>query len=225
VADSNIDPDDPVVTVAGGHGPLDLDGEGDVPAVGSAGDGGGQNAGGALLEASGELPGGFMGLEDADAGELDVLAVGKQLDGAGGEPAGVPTAPLPLESWEGDRAALTTAAPRVAPVLQRPGQPIKAGGVGLLAVLGPPGSDLLFGAIPLPPQLGQGPWHLDVLTSVTLVESGFHQLQAPVVGDPGGTAVGRQSTALGWGRVQREPVGLHDPGHRDGSRARDCRPR
>src|SRR5215216_2006415 len=110
-------PDADVHTHRGGHtvacrdGPLDLDGERDEPAVGGSGNGGGQDAGTALLEATGKLPSGFMGFEHADARELDVPAVGQHLDGAGSESAGVAAAPLPFRVREPDQAALAAAVP------------------------------------------------------------------------------------------------------------------
>jgi hypothetical protein len=55
---------------------LDFDGERHKPAIGSAADGGGQDAGGALLQSPRQLSRRLVGLEDANAGELDVLAVG-----------------------------------------------------------------------------------------------------------------------------------------------------
>src|SRR4029453_12721744 len=102
--------------------PLDLDREGDEPAVGGSGDGGGKDAGGTVLKAAGELACGFVGLQDADPGELDVLAIGHHLDGPGGEPAGLPAAPLPLPLREPDRTSLASPGSRVGPVLEGPGQ-------------------------------------------------------------------------------------------------------
>jgi hypothetical protein len=82
----------------------------------------------------GEFAGGFMGLEDADAGELDVLTVREHLDGAGGEPARIPAVSLPFPPRETDWAAFAAAAARVAPVLQRPRKSVQARLVGLLGV-------------------------------------------------------------------------------------------
>lgn len=93
-----------------------------------------------------------MGLEDTNPGELDVLAVTEHLDLAGGEPAGVAGSALLLEPREAHRAALATAVPGVGPVLERPCQPVQAGCVGLLAVLSPPGRDVLLAAVPLSSQ-------------------------------------------------------------------------
>src|SRR5215217_3375034 len=70
--------------------PLDLDGEGNTPAIGGSTDGGGQDAGASLLQAAGHLAGGLVGLEHPDPWKLDVLAVAQDLDLAGGEPAGIP---------------------------------------------------------------------------------------------------------------------------------------
>jgi hypothetical protein len=109
VADAGVDTDDGVVTVAGRGAALNFDGEGDEPAVGGSGDGGGQDTGSAVLKASGELAGGFMGLEDADAGQLDVLAVREHLDRTGGEPAGVSAAPFSFPAREAHWAALAAA--------------------------------------------------------------------------------------------------------------------
>jgi hypothetical protein len=72
--DANIHPHHARPAVASSRGrPLYLDGEGDVPAVGGAGDGGGEDAGGAMLEAAGELAGGLVGPEHANAGQLDAF--------------------------------------------------------------------------------------------------------------------------------------------------------
>src|SRR4029453_8182352 len=83
---------------------------------------------------------------------------------------------------------------RVAPVPQRSGQPIQAGGVGLLGVLRPPRGNLVLRPVPFPPQLGQGPWHRHLRVGSVLVEVGLDQRQTPVVGDPGGSAVGGKGT-------------------------------
>jgi len=107
VPDADIHADHGGLAVAGWEIALYLDGEGDKPAVGGTADGGGQDPGGALFQASGELAGGLVGLEDADPGKLDVRAVGKDLDGAGGEPAGISAASLPFRVREADSAALT----------------------------------------------------------------------------------------------------------------------
>jgi hypothetical protein len=160
------------------------------------------------------LRGGFVGFEHPNPRKLDVLSVVQHLDRACGEPARIPTAPFPLHARKADQAALAAAGFCVGPVLERPCQSVQTGGVGFFAVLGPPRSDLLLGAVPLSPQFGKGPRHVDILTSATLVKSRLDQLQGPVVGDPGGTAVGRQSTTLGCSRVQRKPVGLHHRSHR-----------
>src|SRR5215216_7492297 len=159
--------------------PLHLDGEGDEPAVSLAADGGGDDPGGPLLKATGQLSCGLVGPEDADPRKLDMLTVGGHLDLAGGEPTGVPAVAFPLGSGEAHAAASAPAASVVGPVLEGSGQPIQAGGVCLLAVLGPPGGDLRLGSVPLQPQLGQGPRHLDVLTGPTLLQPLLNQLQAP----------------------------------------------
>ena len=61
VPDAGINPYDAVMTVVFGDRPLDLDGEGDEPAVGGSGDGCGHDAGSAELQASGELASRFRG--------------------------------------------------------------------------------------------------------------------------------------------------------------------
>lgn len=38
-------------------------------------------------------------------------------------------------------------------------------------------------------------------------------MKTPVVGDPGGAAVGGQRTTLDRGRIQCEPIGLYHRGH------------
>jgi hypothetical protein len=89
-----------------------------MPAVGGAGDGGGQDAGGALFQAAGELSCGLMRLEYPDPWQLDVLAVGQNLDLAGGKPAGVSGPTLLLGSWKAHLMALAAAMPRVREVLE-----------------------------------------------------------------------------------------------------------
>src|ERR671918_1461690 len=103
--------------VARGDRPFNLDREGDVPAVGLPASGGGENPGGALLQAAGNLASRLMGLEDPDPRELNVLAVGQHLDRAGGEPTRVSGAILLLEPREANRLSFAAAASRVAPVL------------------------------------------------------------------------------------------------------------
>src|SRR6266545_6113656 len=128
------------------------------------------------------------------------------MNGAGGKSAGVMGAPLPLSSWEAHRTAPAMAPMGVGPVPEGPCKPVQAGRVGLLAVLGPPGGDLLLGAVPFPPQLRQGPRYLDVVACTALVETGLDQLKAPVVGDPGGAAVGRPGLAAVavWGPARTD---------------------
>ena len=213
VTDADIHSNRGRLPVGGRDLTFNLGGEGHEPAVGRSGDGGGQNPGGALLQAAGELASRLVGLEDADTGKLDMLAVRQHLDRAGGEAAGVPTAALLLELWEADRAALAVTAPGVAPVPQSSGQSIQAGGVGLLGVLGPPWGDFVLRPVPFPPQLRQRPWHLHPRVGSMLVEVGLDQRQTPVVGDPGGSAMRREGTTLGRSRVEREPVGLGHGGH------------
>jgi len=211
--DADIHPNHTRHAVAGRYLPLHLDGERHEPAVGLTGDGGGQNPGGALLQTTGELPCRLVRLDDPDAGELDVFAVGQHPDGAGGEPAGSPGAALLLAAREAHRAALATAVAGVAPVLERPRERVQAAVVGLLAVLLPPGRHVMLGAVPLASQLRKGPGHLHVMASLPLVEAGGDQLQAPVVGKQHRTGVGCEAALLAWGGVQRELVGLEHRGH------------
>jgi hypothetical protein len=213
VADTDVHSDHARLAVAGWDMPLHLDGEGDEPAVSLAADGGGDDSGSTLLKATGQLPCGLVGLEDADSRKLDMPAVGEHLDLAGGEPTGVPAMAFSLGSGEAHAAASAPAASVVGPVLEGAGQPIQAGGVRLLAVLGPPGGNLRFGLIPLPPQLGQGPRHFDVLTGPTLLQALLDQPQSPVVGIAGGATVGGKDAPLSWGGVEGEPVGLDHRGH------------
>jgi hypothetical protein len=154
-----------------------------------------------------------VGLEDTDPGKLDVLAISQHLDRARGEPAGIAGAPFLLEAWEAHSVTLAAAVSRVAPVLQRSGQPVQAGGVGLLGVLGPPRCNLVLGPVPLPTQLGKRPRHSDARIGLVLVQADLDQGKTPVVGDPGGSAVRGKRTALGWCGVEREPVGLGHDGH------------
>jgi len=202
VPDTSVDADHARAAVPSRDVALDLDGEGDVPAVGGAGDGGGQDAGAAVLQPSGELAGRLVGLKYADLGQPNVLAVVQHLDPAGGEPAGVPGSPLPLLVWKPHRAPLTTAMLRVSPVLERSGEPVQAGGVGFLAVLGPPGSDLILGAVPVPAEGRQGPGHLDVLAGPTLLQAGLDQSQPPVVGVAVLSCGARRSTGTNAARAR-----------------------
>jgi hypothetical protein len=68
--------------------------------------------------------------------------------------------------------------------------------------------------VPLPPEGRQRPGNLHGWVSLALVEACLHQLQAPVVGIPGGAAVGGQSAPLPWVGVQGEPIGLDHRDHR-----------
>jgi hypothetical protein len=123
VPDAGIDADHARAAVPGRSAPLDLNGEGDEPAVGDACNGGGQDTGAAVLQAVGELAGRLVGLEDADLGQPDVLAVVQHLDPAGREPAGIPGSPLPLGVREPHRSALATTMLRVSPVLRARASP------------------------------------------------------------------------------------------------------
>ena len=127
MANPHIHPDNSRFAVAGRDMPLNLHCEGDEPPVGLTADGGGQDVGGALLQPASELARRLVRLEDSDSGELDVLTVAQHLDLASGESTGVSGATLPLESWKADWAAFAATCPGVAPVLERPGQPIQAG--------------------------------------------------------------------------------------------------
>ena len=151
--DANIHPDYAGPAVAsGGRRPSHLDGEGDVPAVGGAGDGGGEDAGGAVFEAAGELAGGLVGLEHADPGQLDARSVVQNLDGAGGEAASVSGPALPFAAGEAHRAPAAAAGLGIGVVLERSCQPVQSRLVGFLAVLSPPGRDVLLAAVPLSSQ-------------------------------------------------------------------------
>ena len=127
MANAHIHPNDSRSAVAGREMPLNLHCEGDEPPVGLTADGGGQDAGGALLQAAGKLAGRLVRLEDSDPRQLEVLAVAQHLYLAGRESAGVSGVTLLLESGKTDRAAFAATRLGVAPVLQRPGQPIQAG--------------------------------------------------------------------------------------------------
>src|SRR5919201_2894756 len=183
--DADVDSDYAGPTVAGRDGPLHLDGERHKPPIGSTADGGGQDAGTALLQPPRQLSRRLVGLEDANAGKLDVLAVRQHLDLPGGEPAGDPRVALVLPAWETHRAALAAAASRVAPVPKRPRERVQAAVVGLLGVLGPPGRHLTLGAVPFPPQLPKRPRHLHVLSGGALIQPSLDQLQAPVICESG----------------------------------------
>jgi len=76
VADIDVHSDHARLAVAGWDMPLHLDGEGDEPAVSLAADGGGDDSGSTLFKATGQLPCGLVGLEDADPRKLDMPAVG-----------------------------------------------------------------------------------------------------------------------------------------------------
>jgi hypothetical protein len=80
------------------------------------------------------------------------------------------------------------------------------------------GATWVLGAVPLSAESRQGPRHLDVLTCSTLLQAGVDQLQAPVVGDPCGTAVRCQGSALPWRWVEGEPIGLSRGGQSDAFR-------
>src|SRR6266540_2655579 len=120
--DAHIDTDHPGLLGAVGDETLDLDGKRHVPAVGGAGNRGGQDPGGACLQAPSELPGGLMGMDSSDAWEYDVVAVGLDADRACGEPAGGPGAMLGLAPGEADPAAVALAVLGVRPVRKPAGQ-------------------------------------------------------------------------------------------------------
>jgi hypothetical protein len=90
--------------------PLDLTGEGDEPAIGRPTDGRSQDAGSALLQATGEFARGLVGLQHANLGELDMFTVAQHPERTGGEPTGVPRSTLPLLSWKTHRATLAATA-------------------------------------------------------------------------------------------------------------------
>jgi hypothetical protein len=71
----------------------------------------------------------------------------------------------------------------------------------------------VLGPVPLPPQFGKGPGHLNGGIKATLVQPRLNEVQAPIVGDPGSAAVRRQCSALPRCGVQREPVALGHHGH------------
>jgi hypothetical protein len=137
-----------------------------------------------------------------------VLTVGQHLDRAGGEPASVSGPAFLLESREADRASLAAATAGVAPVLQRPGQPVQAAAVGLLGILGPPGGDLMLSLISLSSQVREGPWDLSRGIDPTLLQPRLHEVKAPVVSETGRACVRCQGTLLARSGVEREPVGL-----------------
>src|SRR6266545_2151943 len=118
VAHTHVHADHGGLAVAGRALPLDLDGEGHEPAVGGAGDSGGQDAGGALLQAAGELAGGLVGLERADPEQRDVLAVSLHPKWSGDEAAGITAAALALRSWEAHPPTPTVASLGVREVLE-----------------------------------------------------------------------------------------------------------
>jgi hypothetical protein len=93
-----------------------------------------------------------MGLECADPRQRDVPTVGFDSKRSGGEPAGVPGTTLSLDSWKAYPAALSAAGNGVGPVVEGAGEPVQAGGVSLLAVLSPPGSNLTLSLVPLAPK-------------------------------------------------------------------------
>jgi hypothetical protein len=109
VADADVDADHAGHTSTVGNAPLDLYRERHEPAARGAGDRGGQDAGGALFEAAGELAGGLVGAEPSDPGQDHVVPVGLDADGAGGESAGRAGAVLGLEVREADTAPLAPA--------------------------------------------------------------------------------------------------------------------
>src|SRR6266511_5670247 len=198
MTDAHVHADHARPTVRGRNGPLDFDGERHVPAVGPSGDGGGQDAGGALLQPPRQLAGRLVGLDDTDPWQLDVLAVGQHADRAGGEAAGDPGTALLLPTEKADRATLAEPVAGVAPVLERPRERVQAAVVGLLAVLGPPRRHVMLGAVPLPPQLRKGPRHLDVLAGTTLLQAGGDQLQATVVAVQRPAGMGGEAAVRAW---------------------------
>src|SRR5919197_1656357 len=145
---AHIDADDGFRPVRAALSPLHFDGEAHIPAIGGAADGGRQNAGAALLQPPCELASGLVGPDYPDAWQLNVVAVGQDLERAGGEAAALPGAALPLGAWEAHELALAAASAGVGPVLQRPGKGIQPGGIGLLAVLPPPRRHLLLDLVP-----------------------------------------------------------------------------
>src|SRR4029453_15489599 len=178
-----------------------------------AGDGGGEDAGGSVFEAAGELAGGLVGLEHADPGQLDALSVVQYLDGAGGEAASVSGPALPFAAWEAHRAPAAVAGLGIGVVLERSCQPVQSRLVGFLAVLSPPGGDLVLSAIPFPLKFRKCPWNRHARVCLALFESLLDQPEAPIMGNPGGTAVGGQGSLLPRGGIEGEPIGLEHGGH------------
>src|ERR1035437_8676320 len=155
----------------------------------------------------------LMQFDPAQPGQDSVLGLAP--DRTRGEPDRAPAAVFGLEPGEPDRCALTFPAAGVAPVLQCPRQPVKAGVESLLRALTPPRRNLTLGRVPLLTQRVQRPRHSrrQVLPADAVGGFGFpltHDRldvgQPPVVGDSGRTTVGRHVAFLRRGRVEREPV-------------------
>jgi hypothetical protein len=72
----------------------------------------------------------------------------------------------------------------------------------------------VLGSVPFPPESRQRPRNLDVFAGPSLLQPLQHQLEAPVVGIPGGAKVGGQGAPLPWGGAEGEPVGLDHRAHR-----------
>ena len=184
--DAHIYPDRARVAVGRGELADELAGERHVPPACHPGDGGRENPASSVLKVAGELARRLVSLDDPDPRELDMLAIGQDTDRPGGEPAGI-LASAVLEPREADPAAAAASVPEASPVLQRPRQAVQPRGVGFLAVIRPPGRDLVFGAVPLAPQRRQCPRHLHLLPGRAGVEALFDQFKAPVVSESGPT--------------------------------------
>ena len=194
--------------------PADFTGERHEPALPGSGDCRRHDPCRPLLEASSELPGGLMPVNAAESRQRDVVAVGLDADGAGGEPTGLRSTTLVLPYREPHAPTDTASVLGVLPVLERPGQAIEARRVCLLRVLSPPGSRYVLGLVPFSPQLHQAPGHLDVLPGHLGLQAPLKQLQAPVVGESARADVAGEHASLTWGWVQGVPVRLEHDGRR-----------
>jgi hypothetical protein len=71
----------------------------------------------------------------------------------------------------------------------------------------------VLNAIPFPLKFRKCPWNPHARVCLALFESLLDQLEAPIMGNPGGTAVGGEGSPLPRGGIEGEPIGLEHGGH------------
>jgi hypothetical protein len=206
VSDTQIDPDDRVWTGRGAHGQHALDGERAVPAAALPADRGGQDPGGAGLQAAGKLAGGLMRLDPPHPGQGDMAPVGLDVDRPRGEPHGGHGTAARAEPRKAGAAAITANVLGDGPVVQRAGHAVQPSIERFLGALGPPGCNHRFSGVPGPAQRRQVPpqgrGQLLLADSIGPLSCALGQVdldrcERPVEGEPSRARMPFQVTNLG----------------------------